>query len=317
MTWVRPVAALLTLFLAGPSAGPLSAQAPPGQTAAGSGHVIGVGSFAHIVADVDRAVKFYVDAMGLELVRPVPAFAMPDWIRRMGNTPGAQSRPANLRIPGSQMSVELIEYKDIERRPIRPRFEDPGATVLVVTVRSLAKVVPAIEKAGGSNQGVICAVRCTARMRDPDGFSLAVVENPDAPTTAAAASNVIGGAFGMVVEDLDATLKIYRDVLGFGIFQDSGRTTALIPGTQVRIQWVESKRGTTMHSRVQDPGTPILQLQVRDARATLRALKAAGLQVISEGGAVVPRENGGAFVIMRDANNLFLELFQRPTTEPR
>jgi predicted enzyme related to lactoylglutathione lyase len=79
----------------------------------------------------------------------------------------------------------------------------------------------------------------------------------------------------------------------------------------VRIQWVESKRGMTMHSRVQDPGTPILQLQVRDARATLRALKAAGLQVISEGGEVVPRENGGAFVILRDPNNLFLELFQR------
>ena len=303
MTRVILAAGLLVL--------PLAGQTPPGQNAPASPHVIGVGGFAHIVADVDRAVKFYVDAMGLELLRPVPAFGMPDWIRRMGNTPGAQSRPANLRIPGSQMTVELIEYKDTERQPIQPRFEDPGATVLVITVRSLTRVVPALEKAGGTNQGIICAVRCTARMRDPDGFFLAVVEDPDAHTTAPASSNVIGGNFGMVVADLDATLKVYRDVLGFSVFQDSGRTTALIPGTQVRVQWVESKRGTTMHSRVQDPGTPILQLQVRDARATLRALKAAGLQVISEGGEVVPREDGGAFVIVRDANNLFLQLFQR------
>ena len=274
-------------------------------------HVIGVGGISHIVADVDREVKFYVDAMGLELIRPVPPFGMPDWIRKMGNTPGAQSRPANLRIPGSQLGLELIEYKDIERHPIQPKFEDPGSTVLVVTVRSLTKVVPALEKAGGIIQGVACTAHCTARMRDPDGFYLAIVENPEEHTTAPAASNVIGGGFGMVVEDLNATLKIYREVLGFSIFPQDGRTGALIPGTQVHIQWVESKRGTTMHSRVQDPGTPILQIQVRDTRATMRALKAAGLQVISEGGDVVPLKNGGAFVIMRDPNNLFLELFQR------
>jgi len=292
---------------------PLAGQTPPGQNAPASAHVIGVGSIAHIVADADRAVKFYAGAMGLELIRPIPPFAMTDSIRRMGNTPGAQSRPVALRIPGSQLGLELIEYKDIERHPIQPRFEDPGSTVLVITVRSLTRVVPALEKAGGSNQGILCAVRCTARMRDPDGFFLAVVEDPDAPTTAPAASNVIGGNFGMVVEDMNATLKVYRDVLGMKIFTQDGRTSAMIPGTQVRVQWVESKRGTTAHSRVQDPGTPILQIQVRDARVTLRALKAAGLQVISEGGEVVPRENGGAFVILRDANNLFLELFQRGT----
>jgi catechol 2,3-dioxygenase-like lactoylglutathione lyase family enzyme len=303
-------ALLAALLLATPAACRLAAQNAPPQNPAGQ--VIGVGGFTHIVSDLDRALKFYVEAMGLELIRPVPAFGMPDWIRRMAGTPaGAVSRPANLRIPNSQLGVELIEYKDVERHPIRPRPEDPGASTLVLTVRDMDKLVAALERAGGRTLTKICALGCMTTMVDPDGFYVAVAESLAPPAGPPPESNIIGASFGIIVADLDATVKLYREALGFNVAAQNARATASIPGTQVRMTWVESKRGTTMRSRVPDPGTPILQLQVRDAHAAVRALKAAGAEIVSEGG-VVLTDSGAAFLIVRDPNNLFLELFQGP-----
>ena len=55
---------------------------------------------------------------------------------KLANVPGAQTRYTWLKVPGSAMAVELIEYKDIERQPVRPRFQDPGATTLSWAPRS-------------------------------------------------------------------------------------------------------------------------------------------------------------------------------------
>ena len=41
---------------------------------------------------------------------------------------------------------------------------------------------------------------------------------------------------------------------------------------------------TPLHTRIQDPGTAILQVGVRDIDATVKALKAAGVTVISKNG---------------------------------
>ncbi len=65
-----------------------------------------------------------------------------------------------------------------------------------------------------------------------------------------------------------------------------------------------------LHTRVQDPGTAILQLNVRDLGTLLPKLKAAGFTVVSSGGQ--PVDLGGTkLVLVRDLNNLFLELIER------
>jgi len=90
------------------------------------------------------------------------------------------------------------------------------------------------------------------------------------------------------------------------------RSSALIPGTSVTMAFMEFKDidRKPLHTRVQDPGTAILQVGVRDIDATVQALKAAGVTVISKNGE--PVVNGTAkFCLVRDPNNLFLELFQR------
>ncbi len=311
------------------------APAPPGD-------VVGVGGFSHIVANVERSVAFYRDVLGLEMPNPPRPFDSTPWIIDMGNTPGAQSRPAILRIPGSKLGVELIDYKDIARKAAHPRFQDPGAASLILTVRDMDAMMAKLKAAhahinskGGepaSIKGANGSVGHVVFVQDPDGFFIEISQRDPAPaTTAPASSNIIGGAFEIIVADLDQTLHIYRDVLGFQtlpptawdgtkLMMDTAgtpgaqfrRSAATIPGTSVMMAFMEFKdiNRKPLHTRIQDPGTAILQVGVRDIDSTVSALKAAGVTVISKNGE--PVMNGTSkFCMVRDPNNLYLELFQR------
>ena len=118
------------------------------QTAAAPGDVVGVGGFSHIVENVERSVAFYRDVLGLEMPNPPRPFDSTPWVIAMGNTPGAQSRPAILHIPGSKLGVELIDYKDIDRKPAHPNFQDPGAASLILTVRDMDPIMASRADAG-------------------------------------------------------------------------------------------------------------------------------------------------------------------------
>jgi hypothetical protein len=65
-----------------------------------------------------------------------------------------------------------------------------------------------------------------------------------------------------------------------------------------------------LKTKVQDPGTAILQLTVRDMDGLMKVLKANNANVISTGGEPVSL-GAGKLVIVRDPNNLYLELIQR------
>jgi len=314
-----------------------SAQAP-----APPGDVVGVGGFSHIVESVEKSVAFYRDVLGLEMPNPPRAFDSTPWISAMGNTPGAQSRPAILHIPGSKLGVELIDYKDIDRQAVHPHFQDPGAASLILTVRDIDPLMVKLKEAhahinskGGEPATIPGANGSRGRVvfvQDPDGFFIEISQRGTAPaTTAPDSSNIIGGAFETIVGDLDQTLHIYRDVLGFQtlpptawdstkLLMDTAgtpgaqfrRSSATIPGTSVTMAFMEFKDidRTPLHTRIQDPGTAILQVGVRDINATVKALKAAGVTVISKNGE--PVLNGTSrFCMVRDPNNLYLELFQR------
>src|ERR1700685_2790545 len=99
--------------------------------------VTGVGNFSHIVENLDKSMEFYRDVLGLEVATGTREFDGNAAIMNLGNTPGAQSRYVQLRVPGSAIGVEIIEYKDIDRKPGHPRFQDPGAGNLTLRVRDL------------------------------------------------------------------------------------------------------------------------------------------------------------------------------------
>ena len=314
----------------------------PGQPPAGL--FTGVGNFSHIAASLDKSLEFYRDLLGLELNGPVRPFDANPAIMKLVNIPGVQSRYVALRVPGSALGVEIIDYKDIDRQPAHPRFQDPGTANLILSVRNLESVLSRLKKAGAhmvtpdGKPAVMTANGSTlhvAFVQDPDGFLVELSQRDPLPqTTAPPSSNVIGGSFEAVVNDMDQTLRFYRDGLGFYVQQPpsafSGdklrmetagtpgaqyrQARALIPGTSVPLAWIQFKDidRKPLHSRVQDPGTAILQLRVKDTAAVAKAITAAGGTIISTDGKPVAFGKNASIVLARDPNNLFLELIAAP-----
>src|ERR1035438_5305698 len=144
----------------------------------------GTGNFSHIVANLDKSLEFYRDVLGLEVSTPPGAFSPNPAIMKLGDTIGGQSRMAQLKVPGSAIGVEIIEYKDIDRKPAHPRFQDPGAANLSLRVRDLNAVAARAKKAGvhvltlgGAPVTVLGGL--SMFMQDDDGF---VVELSQADT---------------------------------------------------------------------------------------------------------------------------------------
>ena len=85
-----------------------------------------------------------------------------------------------------------------------------------------------------------------------------------------------------------------------------------IPGTNTNITFIEFSQvdHKPLKTKVQDPGTAILQLNVKDMDGLMKMLKASKADIISTGGEPVSLGNS-KLVIVRDPNNLYLELIQR------
>jgi catechol 2,3-dioxygenase-like lactoylglutathione lyase family enzyme len=167
----------------------------------------------------------------------------------------------------------------------------------------------------GGNQAVI--------FRDPDGFLVEMfTQMPAAGNTAPATSNVIGGGKRIVVADLDKTLGLYRDQLGwpFGAVSDSDtknfralmgleaksrHSVATSPdGALYELNEFQGVDRTPLKTRVQDPGSTRLYLTVNNLDGALARFKAAGGSIISAGGQ--PVTGGGTrYFAVRDMNGVF------------
>ena len=318
----------ITLIVAGQPR--VAAQNAPATKAASP--VVGVGNFSHIVQDLDKSLAFYRDVLGLVPANNMGWSNMPA-IMQLGDTPGAQSRMAALRVPGSQLGVELIEYKDIDRKPQQPRFQDPGAANLGLTIRDMAAILPKLVPAGGKiltpNAPTVLNGGRYTFVQDPDGFIVELVQPADAATRPGT-DMVLGGVFELTVANSEESVKFYNDLLGFNMtlgasFNDNQtmastagtpgasfrQSRAPIPGTTVSMTLIEFKNveRKTLSGRTQDPGTAILQLRVNDVAALTAKMKAAGAKVVTTGG--VPVTVGNLKIaLVRDPNNLLLELMQ-------
>ena len=306
----------------------LWAQAP-------AGDIVGVGNFAHIVQNIDKSLEFYRDVLGLEVAVNQP-FAPNPAIAKLGNTLGGQSRYVALKVPGSEIGVELIEYKDIERKPQHPHFYDPGAANMALRVRDLDAVFAKLQKFGATiitAAGKPVTINNTIHVvfvQDPDGF---VVELGQGTPPAGATGNVFGGSFELSVINSEESVKFYNDMLSFNMklgaefntnklmAETAGapgasfrQSRAMVPGTSVPMTLIEFKDidRKPLKGRVQDPGTAILQLRVHDVAALTKKLKAAGVPVVTTGGEPVDVGPRLKIAIVRDPNNLMLELLQAP-----
>ena len=178
------------------------------------------------VADLEKTYAFY-HALGLELDGAKElrkAAPLPDLIRTLVDVPaGTNFRNAMLTIPGANFALEVTEFTHLQLHPGRPRAFDPGASLLILTVRDIDAALAAAKKAGaavvtegGASLGIgpNNATRAIF-VRDPDSFYVEFIQpNPLPATSAPAGTNVIGARFGSVVADAEKAAQFYRDRFG-------------------------------------------------------------------------------------------------------
>jgi len=307
-----------------------------------NGLIVGSGNFfSPIVSDLDKAITFYRDAVGLDITG-APANAEQNApLRNMFGLPDASLRWTIARPPAMRTGVEIVEISKAQGKPVERRPQDPGAFTLIVLVRDAGAAYAKAKAAGATFVTAGSAPLTVGRakafvLKDPDGHFVEVAQlDPLPETTAPAEANVIGVRVRLTVEDAALAMKQYQD-LGlagtmnlmpqsneglmkmFGLKADAQyRLAAMdVPATGLKLEFIEFKGvdRKTVRANLQDPGSTRMQIQVRDVDATITALKAAGGVVQSTGGTTVELPGrGGAttkVAIVRDPNNLFLVLLQ-------
>jgi lactoylglutathione lyase len=279
--------------------------------------VLGVGNFIHVVANLDRSIEFYHDALGLEMTgAPGPrAFSANAVVSSLYDAPGAQSRVASFKIPDSNMAVEIVEFQGLNATPVKPRFFDPGAITLTLPVKDVEAVKTRLSRIKGLEW--ISAGMGRVTVCDPDGIFVALVQarnsTPEPPLEV---------RFGVTVEDLNKTSRFYGQALGFtgGSSTAQGMARLRVPGDAFPVDFAALNYADRkpVHSAIHDPGSGVLRLRVGDFDAVVKALKAEGATVVSAGGEPVNLGRNRA-VILRDMNNLFLQVLESapaPGKEP-
>jgi lactoylglutathione lyase len=262
--------------------------------------VLGVGNFIHVVANLDRSIEFYHDALGLEMTgAPGPrAFSANAIVSSLYDAPGAQSRVASFKTPQSDMAVEIVEFQGLNATPVRARFFDPGAITLTLPVQDLEATKTRLSRIKGLEW--ISASMGRVTVRDPDGIFVSLVQ----PRNGLPAPEV---RLGVTVEDLDKTTQFYRKALKF-----TGRRGLLqVPGDAFPVDFAAPNYADRkpVHSAIHDPGSGVLRLRVGDFDAVLKTLKAEGATVVSAGGEPVNLGRNRA-VILRDMNNFFVQVLE-------
>jgi len=86
---------------------------------------------------------------------------------------------------------------------------------------------------------------------------------------------------------------------------------ASIPGTQARVEFYQVKdvSGSPVRPRIQDPGAPQLQLQVRELDPLIQRVKDAGYSFVSVGARPIQRAFG-RFVFALDPNGVLVEFVE-------
>jgi len=125
------IAGVCALFMFGSSTA--TGQAP--------GAIIGTGTFTSFVENMDRSLAFYHDTFDMD-VPAIPATGERPYNRTnpqlfaMFDIPGARERHQSARVPGTRLSVEMME------------IQDRGAARLQLRAQNVDAMVDAMKAAG-------------------------------------------------------------------------------------------------------------------------------------------------------------------------
>ncbi len=141
--------------------------------------VVGVGPFLHIVADLDQSLLFYRDKLGLEIAGPPGEHKFTDnpAVANLYGVPGKQFRAAVLKIPGSAMGIELVQWSD------SGPLSGDGYAMLILRPNAESRY---------------------AILHDPDGLPVEITR-----------AETLAASLAVTADNVPKTIALYEKVLGF------------------------------------------------------------------------------------------------------
>jgi catechol 2,3-dioxygenase-like lactoylglutathione lyase family enzyme len=302
-----------------------------------------------VTDNLDKAEEFYHRLLGLESNQGDPRARLvwykespflDDIYRTKGN-----SRNFVLRVPGSDLGLEIEQFSGAKGKRLNTRVQDPGAQQLIFTTYNidilagwLTKGGAKVLTAGGKPVSVKYGAG-TARailFQDFNGFFVKLVQ-PDGPPPAPGvngappASYINGVTIGITVDDTEKTARYYREVLGVDVktdapfMADADQMAALgLKGAQCRESVVAlPEKSPPLHffefkgvdrkqlnPEVADPNSVLVRFDIHDIGKFAARVKAAGGEIVNNSGG--PSVNGKTLVLVaRDPNGVYSQFFER------
>ena len=287
------------------------------------------------------ASPFVPNAAAPEGIRPWSAVGADELIWDLTNTRGSRARTVFMRAPNTPFGLELSEFIEIEREHRAANAYDPGASRLIFGVRDFDAVAAKLAERAAPIV-TLRALPLTVRgerallVRDPDGYLIEIRQAPAAAIARAAPGVIVSTAIGLTVKDTERALDFYRGLLGFAVREtweadaaelalngvNGGRleqTRTVIPGTAIDVVFAdfdlpEGMTAEPFRWRIQDVGSPQVQLEVRGLDGLLERTRAAGYRFLSVEARPI-RRPFGRFVFLLDADEILVE-YAEPGSGP-
>jgi catechol 2,3-dioxygenase-like lactoylglutathione lyase family enzyme len=125
------------------------------------------------VNDMAKTTSVYRDVLGFK-VEGETAFSADKATRELTGLSKAEVRRSRVQAPGSTLWIEFVEFKGVDRVPLRMRIQDRGAARLQVRAQNVDALVAALKSAGltvVSEGGVAVPI--------PPNFKGALVADPN------------------------------------------------------------------------------------------------------------------------------------------
>ena len=284
--------------------------------------------------NLDQSLAFYHDILGMEMFHSTP---LNDG-KNLSGVAGSKLRTAQLRVPGGDFQMELVEWTGAKLNPQHLRIQDPGQVMLAFGVRDMKTKLEAAKKLGLkviSKNGELETTGNTPAimLADPTGFIVELndVDHAKNPPTNALPGSITNVGIFITVEDLAKTVNFYNKVFGFNmkepapanpaparvkqLFDQPAFTTfrtarGTFPGIQfpmINFQEFGGVDRKAVHHGVMDPGGPILPLTVNDFQAAIADVKATG-GIIGQGTMSDTLAPDARASWIRDPNGMLLRL---------
>ncbi|MGA2880104.1 MAG: VOC family protein [Bryobacteraceae bacterium] len=154
-------------------------QPLPKTTAPADSNVVG-GRIGVTIQDTDQTMKFYHDVLGFETKPAVPAYATNAMIASLIDAKGAHWRISTAHVPGSSVEIEMLEFKDVARKPFELRVPDPGSPAVSIHVKDVDAAMKSVVAGGGSiytrgGEPVKLGAGVGVFVRDPNGLLIELI----------------------------------------------------------------------------------------------------------------------------------------------